>query len=100
MPALVGPIISYVTDWNGLNIAGLDASGNIQSIWWAPGMDLWRTDNLSAITGASPIAGGLTCYLTSWGGINLAGVDASGDVTVSWWVPSFGGNWVSTNLTN
>ncbi len=100
MPALVGPIISYVTDWNGLNIAGLDASGNIQSIWWAPGMDLWRTDNLSAITGASPIAGGLTCYLTSWGGINLAGVDASGDVTVSWWVPSFGGNWVNTNLTN
>lgn len=100
MPALVGPIISYVTDWNGLNIAGLDSSGNIQSIWWAPGMDLWRTDNLSAITGASPIAGGLTCYLTSWGGINLAGVDASGDVTVSWWVPSFGGNWVNTNLTN
>ncbi|MFO0833579.1 MAG: CAP domain-containing protein [Phycisphaerales bacterium] len=100
MPALVGPIISYVTDWNGLNIAGLDSSGNIQSIWWAPGMDLWRTDNLSAITGASPIAGGLTCYLTSWGGINLAGVDASGDVTVSWWVPSFAGNWVNTNLTN
>lgn len=100
MPALVGPIISYVTDWNGLNIAGLDSSGNIQSIWWAPGMDLWRTDNLSAITGASPIAGGLTCYLTSWGGINLAGVDASGDVTVSWWVPSFGGNWINTNLTD
>ncbi|MBL8762213.1 MAG: hypothetical protein JNL50_13015 [Phycisphaerae bacterium] len=100
MPSLVGPIISYVTDWNGLNIAGLDASGNIQSIWWAPGLDLWRTDNLSAITGASPIAGGLTCYLTSWGGINLAGVDASGDVTVSWWVPSFAGDWVNTNLTD
>ena len=100
MPALVGPIISYVTDWNGLNIAGLDSAGNIQSIWWAPGLDLWRTDNLSAITGASPIAGGLTCYLTSWGGINLAGVDASGDVTVSWWVPSFGGDWVNTNLTD
>ena len=100
MPALVGPIISYVTDWNGLNIAGLDAEGNIQAIWWAPGLDLWRTDNLSAVTGASPIAGGLTAYLTSWGGINLAGVDASGDVTVCWWVPSFGGNWVNTNLTD
>ncbi len=99
MPTLTGPLISYVTSWGGQNIAGLDSAGNIQSVWWAPGMDLWRTDNLSAITGAPAITGGLTCYLTGWGGINLAGIDASGNVSVTWWVPSFGGNWETSNLS-
>jgi len=98
-PDLTGPLISYVTSWGGQNIAGLDADGNIQSVWWAPGMELWRTDNLSAITGAPPITGGLSVYLTGWGGINLAGADASGNVTVTWWVPEFGGDWANTNLT-
>lgn len=98
-PTLVGPLISYVTSWGGQNIAGLDAQGNIHSVWWSPGLPMWRTDNLSAITGAPPITGGLTCYLTGWGGINLAGIDASGNVSVTWWIPEFGGNWITSNLT-
>ncbi len=98
-PDLAGPLISYVTSWGGQNIAGLDEDGNIQSVWWAPGLDLWRTDNLSAITGAPPITGGLSVYLTDWGGINLAGADIYGNVTVTWWVPEFGGDWLTTDLT-
>lgn len=98
-PVFSGPLTSYVTSWNGLNIAGLDAAGQIQVVWWAPGLGLWTTSNLSAVTGAPALSGGLTTYLTSWGGINLAGVDAQGRVNVTWWVPSFGGNWVKTNLT-
>lgn len=100
MPALVGRIISYVTSWNGLNVAGLDAAGAIQSIWWAPGLARWTTSNLSAITGAPPLTGGLTAYLTSWSGINLAGADATGKVSVAWWVPAFGGDWRNTNLSD
>lgn len=100
MPQFVGEFISYVTGWNGQNIAGLDASGNIQVVWWAPGMTQWRTDNLSSITGAAPLAGGLNAYLTGWGGINLAGADATGKLSVTWWVPSMGAEWSTSNLTD
>ncbi len=100
MPKFVGEFISYVTDWNGQNIAGLDDTGAIQVVWWAPGMTQWRTDNLSSITGAAPLAGGLNAYLTSWGGINLAGADADGKLSVTWWVPSMGAEWSTSNLTD
>lgn len=99
-PTFVGEFISYVTSWNGQNIAGLDSAGNIQVVWWSPGLTQWRTDNLSTITGASPLAGGLNAYLTSWGGINLAGADADGKLSVTWWVPSMGAEWSTSNLTD
>lgn len=99
MPRFVGEFISYVTSWNGQNIAGLDDEGNIQVVWWSPSLEQWRTDNLSSITGAAPLAGGLNAYLTGWGGINLAGADADGNVSVTWWVPDMGAEWSSSNLT-
>ncbi|MCC6678270.1 MAG: hypothetical protein IT436_14110 [Phycisphaerales bacterium] len=92
------PLITYVTSWGGLNIAGLDAAGNIHSVWWAPGMDGWRASNLTATYKAHVLAGGLTAYLTSWGGINLAGLDGDGHLQVTWWVPSMGGNWSQADL--
>ncbi len=100
MPTLVGTLSSYVTSWNGLNIAGLDVQGNVHSVWWAPGIqnNHWRTDNLSALTGAPAFTGTLTPYVTSWGGINLAGTDGSGNVVVTWWVP--GNPWTTSNLTS
>lgn len=99
-PAFNQDLISYVTDWNGLTIAGLDARGDIQAVWWAPGMTRWTTSNLSSLTGAAPMATGLTAYLTPWGGINLAGLDAGGNVVVTWWVPRFGGEWAQTDLSD
>lgn len=99
-PAFTGRLISYVTTWGGLNIAGLDAAGDIHTIWWSPGMTQYTTSNLSTITGAPKFTGGLAAYLTSWGGINLAGVQTDGKVAVTWWVPSFGGNWVNNNFTD
>ncbi|MGE4196806.1 MAG: hypothetical protein AB7G11_06760, partial [Phycisphaerales bacterium] len=99
MPAFVGNLTSYVTDWNGLNIAGLDASGRIQVVWWAPGLERWQATDLTAATGAPRLGGDLTVYLTGWGGINLAGLDDAGRVTVTWWVPGFGGEWRTNNLT-
>lgn len=98
-PSFVGNLISYVTTWNGLNIAGLDTDGNIQTVWWAPGLTNWTTSNLSVITGAPKLVSGLTAYLTSWSGINIAGIDVNGDVTATWWVPEFQGNWQNSNLT-
>ncbi|NUQ51482.1 MAG: peptidylprolyl isomerase [Phycisphaerales bacterium] len=98
MPTWVGDITTYVTSWNGMNVAGLDSDGKIQVVWWAPGLSAWTTDNLSDLTGAPAITGTLTSYLTSWGGINLAGTDAGGKLNVTWWVP--GSNWVTNNLTD
>lgn len=98
-PQFVGPIISYVTSWNGLNIAGLDAAGDIQAVWSGNGGTSWNASNLSTITGAPAMASGLTAYLTSWGGINIVGLDTSGTVLATWWVPSFGGAWRTADLT-
>lgn len=96
-PTFAGALTSYVTTWNGLNIAGLDANGDIQTVWFAPGLESWTTSNLSDLTGAPALTGGLKPYLTSWGGINLAGADSTGDLTTTWWVP--GGAWQNFNFT-
>lgn len=99
MPVFAGPIISYVTEWNGLNIAGLDANGDIRALWWAPGRQFWSAANLSDITGAPRLTSGLTAYVTDWGGINIIGLDSSGSVLGTWWVPAFKGNWRVSDLT-
>ncbi len=99
MPKLIGPLTSYVTDWNGLNIAALDKVGRVQVIWWAPGMEHWRTDDLSALTGAPALQGSLSSYLTPWGGINLAGLDVNGKVSVTWWAPGMS-TWATSNLSD
>ncbi|MCC7390382.1 MAG: hypothetical protein IT431_16635 [Phycisphaerales bacterium] len=98
-PVFVGPIISYVTSWNGLNIAGLAADGSIQAVWSGNGGQQWHASDLSAITGAPAMTSGLTAYLTSWGGINIVGLDGDGKVLATWWVPSFGGVWEIADLT-
>jgi hypothetical protein len=56
-PAFVGKLVSYATSWGGLNIAGLDAGGNIWSVWWSPGLAKWTVSNLTEITGASKLTG-------------------------------------------
>lgn len=98
-PIFSSSLISFVTPWNALNIAGLDADGNIQAVWYHSSLSRWTVSNLSASTGAPPLTGGLTAYLTTWSAINLVGTDAEGNVSVTWWVPSFGPNWTTSNLT-
>lgn len=101
-PAFVGPLVSYVTSWNGQNIVGLDSSGRVQAVWRSPGFDTfrWRVDDLSTLTGAPALTGGLTPYLTPWGGVNLAGTNSGGKVVVTWWNgdPSLG--WNTNNLSD
>lgn len=101
MPQFVGPLVSYVTPWNGQNIAGLNASGQIEVIWNSPAINgYWVLSNLSTITGAPAFNGGLTVYQTRWRGINIVGVDSVGTVITTWWVPQFAGFWATSNLTS
>jgi len=88
-PQFTRGIVSFVTKWNALNIAGLDDHGRIRAVWTTPGMDHWRADDLSASSGAPALQGRLAVFLTPWGGINLAGTDRSGSLAVTWWVPGF-----------
>ena len=99
MPGLSGgTLIAYVTGWNALTIAGLDQQGNIYAAWWAPGQERWALANLSGITGAPKYEGTISAYLTPWKGINIAGTDENGDLSVVWWVPTFGGTWKVSKL--
>ncbi len=98
-PAWVDELTVYVAPWNGMNIAGLTADGDAEVVWWAPGQEFWLTDNLSELTNLPTLVGGLTSYVTPWGGLNVAGIDTSGDLQVVWWVPGFGTQWEASNMT-
>lgn len=97
-PEFVGDLTSFVTAWDAQNIVGLDAAGDVWAVWRSRSSGGWRTVNLSDQTGADPLQGSLTVFLTSWGGINIAGVDDTGQVLATWWVP--GQTWRQANLSN
>lgn len=100
-PDLAG-LTSYVPSWDTWHLAGVDTLGRIQSIWINtnnPNFTKWRANNLSAITGSPAISGQLAVTLTSWGGINLTGLDSAGNLLTTWWIPRFGGQWAISNLT-
>ncbi|HLO42259.1 MAG TPA: S8 family serine peptidase, partial [Phycisphaerales bacterium] len=103
VPQFAGRITSFVTSWNALNVVGLDSSGQIQAIWWHQSLATqgkWTTNNLSAQTGAPVLAGGLTVWLTGWNAINIGGTDQNGKLSVTWWLPEFGADWRTTNMTD
>lgn len=98
-PRFTGDLESFATSWGGLNIVGLGPTGEIFSVWWAPGLATWQVTNLSQRYNAPVLAGGLTTFLTPWDSINIGGVTASGEFEVAWWLPEFGDHWERSNLT-
>jgi hypothetical protein len=99
VPTFFGELTSWVTPWGAFNIAGLDAQGDLQAVWKPSGTTDWNSSNLTDITGAPALSGGLTVFQTSWSAINIVGVDAQGNVQATWWLPGFGGQWRISNLT-
>lgn len=101
-PEFASNLVSYVSEWGGLHVAGLDSAGQVNAVWWAPGAAHWSASNVSAEAESPPfmVDVGLTAYATPWGGLNLAGLDEQGHVIVQWWSPQLGaGNWETTDLT-
>jgi hypothetical protein len=96
-PQFVSKTVTWVTGWNALNIAGLDDEGRVQAIWIAPGMERWFSNDLSESSGAPTLTGELAVFVTSWNAMNIAGVDSTGALTVTWWVPGFT-SWVVTDF--
>jgi hypothetical protein len=93
MPEIASNLTAYCTSWDGMNLAWVDPAGDVQVAWWAPGLDLWRVDNLSAAAGAAPMRSGLTAFVTPWNTLHVNAVDQDGAVRAIWWAPGFGGQW-------
>lgn len=99
-PKLYGQLDAYVTDWGGLNIAGVDDQGHINVYWWAPGLDTWYATDLTAQTGGPLIAKGVEVTTSSIdGGINIFGIDADDQLHMMRWTPA-SNVWVSTKLAD
>jgi hypothetical protein len=100
-PTFASSLVGFVTPWDAWNVAGLDYAGEIQAVWIHPAsMEKWSNVNLSVSTGAPRFVGELTVYQTSWNAINLVGTDQSGRVSATWWLPEFGSEWRTSNLTD
>lgn len=75
-PTLTGQLSAFVTPWGGMNVAGLNGSGETLAYWWAPGMARWQVANLTNASGGPAFAAGVTGTSSTDGGINILGVDA------------------------
>ncbi len=99
-PAIAGDLTTYQPSWGSVHIAGLDARGHAINYWFFPDATGWRFDDLTALFDGPTMTGGLTGYVASWDGLNLAGLDDAGNVIVYWWAPPLGaGNWQTLNMT-
>ncbi len=97
-PVMAGGLTGYVASWDGLNLAGLNEDGEVIVYWWAPGLDSWRTLNMTESYDGPNLFGQLDAYVTPWGGLNITGLDASGDVTTYWWAPGLD-SWNVSNIS-
>lgn len=99
-PGVTGDLTTYQPKWGSIHIGGVDAKGNAVNYWFTGGLPDWQFANLTRRINGPVLVGGLTSYVTSWNGLNLAGVNSNGDVIVYWWSPALGdGNWTFLNMT-
>ncbi|MCW5775397.1 MAG: hypothetical protein KIS87_02980 [Phycisphaeraceae bacterium] len=84
---MMGGLAGYVAAWDGLNLAGLNERGEVIVYWWAPGLSDWQTLNMTTLFNGPIFRGQLDAYVTPWGGLNIAGQTASGEVWTYWWSP-------------
>ncbi len=83
-----GNVSSFITSWNAFNMTGLDNSGRLVTLWWAPelGAGNWE---VSAI-GEGQTAWDTSVAIDSWfnqseQSLNFVGTNESGRVTVYTW---------------
>lgn len=96
---LTGDLTFYSPSWGSIHIGGLDAQGHAVNYWWAPGLDTWQHSDLTLLVGGPELSRGLTGYVSGWDGLNLAGLNDSGEVVVYWWAPGLD-SWQYVNMTS
>lgn len=98
---LTGGLTVYLTPWQGINIAGIDSQGHLRVTWWVPSFqDEWLQDDLTSKTGGPLLVpNSVSSYTSSWGGLNVAGIDSgTGDIFVYWWSPAIP-DWTFASIT-
>lgn len=95
---MAGGLSGFVTGWDALNVAGLNANGEVIVYWWAPGLTAWQTLNMTTDFSGQRLTGQLDAFVTPWGALNIAGLTAQGDVYTYWWAPGLSA-WQLANLT-
>jgi hypothetical protein len=99
-PVWSGPVQGYQTPWGGVNIAGVDAEGDVVVVWTSSELvDAWESTDLSAIAGTPALHGPLSVMISPWNAIHITGLDSQGAVHVTWWAPGFGPTWYHNDLT-
>lgn len=96
---LTGDLTFYSPSWGSIHIAGLDAQGHAVNYWWAPGLDSWQHTDLTTLIDGPTLTSGLTGYVSGWDGLNLAGINDTGEVVVYWWAPGLD-TWQYVNMTS
>jgi hypothetical protein len=85
---VAGSMTAFGSPWGAMHIAYLDSIGDVQVVWWSPGMAHWTIDNLSLDAGGAPkLHGNLVSHSTAWGGLDVTGTDANGNLVTMWWAP-------------
>ncbi|MEN0020311.1 MAG: VCBS repeat-containing protein [Planctomycetota bacterium] len=99
-PVFVSNVEGFATPWGAINFVGLDSDGQVQAVWFAPGLaGGFDSINLSEIANAPTFASGLAAFVTPWSAINIVGTDEDGQLVALWWVPQFGSSWAIANLS-
>ncbi|MBC7836031.1 MAG: FG-GAP repeat protein [Phycisphaerales bacterium] len=89
-PKLAGRLSAFVTPWSAIHIMGTSTEGDLIATWWVPQFgQQWTFSNLTTeYDGLKLNPDHITTYITSWGGLNIAGRDDdSGRMAVYWWSP-------------
>ncbi|MEN0019498.1 MAG: hypothetical protein AAF747_01290, partial [Planctomycetota bacterium] len=101
-----GGLTGFVAPWDALNLVGLSEDGDVVAYWWAPGLGQseWLTLNMTQQFNGPKLTGQLDAFVTSWGAMNVTGLDENGNMTAYWWSPAvnrvFGSNdWRVDNLS-
>lgn len=87
---LAGGLNVWLTSWNAINIGGVASDGSLKVTWWVPQHgSTWLQSNLTDIIGGPLLeSASLASFVSSWGAMNVAGVErGTGRIVVYWWSP-------------
>jgi glycosylphosphatidylinositol phospholipase D len=101
LPPIVSNLTAFSTPWGTMHIAGLDAQGHAQIVWWGQDSPLWRLQDLTATAGdPRDMQGTISAFVTPWSTLHINGTDEQGRTVALWWAPGFGPNWRVDQLSS
>lgn len=82
---MVGSLSTFVTEWGGITITGLDEQGHMIALWWAPGTDWQYTDMTTYLGAADFEQGSQFSFVTDDSKLIITGLSKEGTVMFFKW---------------